>query len=213
MANAADDSTRRDFTSYYDGASGRPPRPTLIQAVSAFDRPGFAVDLGCGDGRDTAELCRRGWRVLAIDASEEGIQRLKARPDLAANARLEARIARIEATDWPAADLTNASFVLPLLAPEMFPLVWNRIRDRLAPGGRFAGQLYGPRDDWAARPGLSIHDRAAVERLVSGYAVERMDEVESDEPTARGKPKYWHVFHLVLRKPQSAAQVASGSIG
>lgn len=201
MANTENDSTRRDFASYYDGARGRPPRPTLFQAASTFERPGFAVDLGCGDGRDTVELLRRGWRVLAIDASEEGILRLQDRPDLALNALLETRVARIEETDWPAAELVNASFVLPLLAPEVFPVVWDRIRECLVPGGRFAGQLYGPRDDWAARPGLSIHDRATVERLLSGYAVERLDEIESDEPTARGKPKHWHVFHLVLRKP------------
>ena len=200
MANAADDSTRRDFASYYDGAKGRPPRPTLVEAASAFERPGFAVDRGCGDGRDTAELLARGWHVLAIDASEEGILRLQDRPDLALNALLETRVARIEETDWPAAELVNASFVLPLLAPAVCPVVWDRIREHLVPGGRFAGQLYGPKDDWAARPGLSIHDRVAVERLLSGYAVERLDETESDEPTARGKPKHWHVFHLVLRK-------------
>ncbi|MSP47762.1 MAG: class I SAM-dependent methyltransferase [Alphaproteobacteria bacterium] len=213
MANAPDDSTRRDFASYYEGAKGRPPRPTLVQAAAAFARPGFAVDLGCGDGRDSVELLRRGWRVLAIDASEEGIGRLGRRDDLPDNAALEARVQRIEAADWPPADLVNASFVLPLLGPEAFPRVWARIGARLAPGGRFAGQLFGPRDGWADRAGLAIHDRSAVEQLLSGYRVERLDEVESDEPTARGKPKHWHVFHLVLAMPQSAAQVAAGSIG
>jgi trans-aconitate methyltransferase len=42
----------------------------------------FAVDLGCGAGRDTAELLRRGWRVLAIDAEAEAIRRLLERRDL-----------------------------------------------------------------------------------------------------------------------------------
>ncbi len=200
MANTADDSTRRGFASYYDGAEGRPSRPTLVQAVAAFERPGFAVDLGCGDGRDTIELLRRGWRVLAIDASEEGIRRLKARPDLAPNAPLETQVARIEETDWPPAELINASFVLPLLAPDAFARVWRRIGERLTSGGRFAGQLFGPRDGWASRPGLTIHDRAEIERMVSVYCIERFDETETDEPTARGKPKHWHVFHLVLRK-------------
>jgi tellurite methyltransferase len=69
MAPAADHSTRRDFAAYYDGVKGRPPRPTLSRAADAFAGPGFAVDLGCGDGRDTIELLRRGWRVLAIDAA------------------------------------------------------------------------------------------------------------------------------------------------
>ncbi len=200
MANPADDSTRRDVRAYYDGAKDRPPRPTLVRAASAFATPGFAVDLGCGDGRDTVELLRRGWRVLAVDSSEEGIERLGRRDEIPGDAPLETRIARIEATEWPPADLVNASFVLPLLAPADFGRVWEWIAASLAPGGRFAGQLYGPKDGWAGRDGLSIHDRATVERLTSGFVVEQLDEVESDEPTARGKPKHWHVFHLVLRK-------------
>ncbi|MEJ1932020.1 class I SAM-dependent methyltransferase [Nostoc sp. NIES-2111] len=39
------------------------------------DAPRFAVDLGCGDGRDTVELLRRGWRVLGIDGAQEAIAR------------------------------------------------------------------------------------------------------------------------------------------
>lgn len=201
MTNTPDDTTRRDFAAYYEGAKGRPPRPTLVQAASSFARPGFAVDLGCGDGRDTVELLRRGWRVLALDSSEEGISRLRGRDDLPEGAALETRAARIEASAWPPADLINASFVLPLLAPADFGRVWKRIGASLVSGGRFSGQLYGPNDGWAGRPGLSILDRAAIERLVSGFAVEHFDEVETDEPTAKGVPKHWHVFHLILRKP------------
>jgi tellurite methyltransferase len=208
-----DDSMQRRFAAYYDGVAGRPPRPTLVQAAGAFARPGFAIDLGCGEGRDAVPLLRAGWRVLAIDADAEGIRRLTSRPDLPAVAALETRIARVEDSHWPAADLINASFVLPLVPPDLFASVWKRIGESLVPGGRFAGQLYGPRDGWAGRPGMTIHGRAEVERLISGFEIERFDEVESDEPTARGTPKHWHVFHLVLRKPHSAAQVASASIG
>lgn len=204
---------QRRFAAYYDGVAGRPPRPTLVQAAGAFARPGFAIDLGCGEGRDAVPLLRAGWRVLAIDADAEGIRRLTSRPDLPAVAALETRIARVEDSHWPAADLINASFVLPLVPPDLFASVWKRIGESLVPSGRFAGQLYGPRDGWAGRPGMTIHGRAEVERLISGFEIERFDEVESDEPTARGTPKHWHVFHLVLRKPHSAAQVASASIG
>jgi SAM-dependent methyltransferase len=201
MTNAADDSTRDDFKDYYEGVKGRPPRPTLVRAAEAFAEPGFAVDLGCGDGRDTVELLRRGWRVLAIDSSEEGVARLRRRDGMLENRALTARVARIEDADWPEAALINASFVLPLLEPEGFARCWTRIGGRMKSGGRFAGQLYGPKDGWAGRPGMTFHDRDAVLRLVSDFAVELLDETETDEPTARGKPKHWHVFHLVLRKP------------
>jgi len=171
----------------------------LLAALDRFrHEAGFAVDLGCGDGRDTVELLRRGWSVLAIDAEAEALDRLRAR-DLPPGARLDTRQARFEASAWPSCQLVNASFSLPLCPPEEFPALWQRIAGSLVPGGRFAGQLYGPRDDWAGRPGTTHHDRAAVESLLAGFEIEMLEEEESDAITPRGHPKHWHIFHIVAR--------------
>jgi tellurite methyltransferase len=193
------------FGPYYDATAGRPPRRTLIAALERFgDFAGFAVDLGCGDGRDTIELLRRGWSVLAIDAEADAIARLEARQDLPPQRRLRTLMARFEATEWKEADLVNASFALPLLARGEFTAVWQRIVRSLKPGGRFAGQLYGERDDWADRPGVTCLTRAEAERLVAGLAVELFEEEDSDAVTPRGTPKHWHIFHIVARAPLKA---------
>ncbi|MGB7275490.1 MAG: hypothetical protein WBC69_19530 [Geitlerinemataceae cyanobacterium] len=63
----------RDWKAYYDVVADRPPRETLLKALQHFEIPGFAVDLGCGDGRDTVELLRRNRHVFAIDAQSEAI--------------------------------------------------------------------------------------------------------------------------------------------
>ncbi|BAT54920.1 Methyltransferase type 12 [Nostoc sp. NIES-3756] len=70
----------RNWSAYYKAVEGRPPRETLLKALARLDTfptdaPRFAVDLGCGDGRDTVELLRRGWRVLGIDGAQEAIAR------------------------------------------------------------------------------------------------------------------------------------------
>jgi hypothetical protein len=71
----------------------------------------------------------------------------------------------------------------------------------LRPGGRIACQLFGPRDSWAARrPPPVIHDRAAIETLLAGYAVEMLEEEETDAVTPRGQAKHWHIYHLVARR-------------
>jgi hypothetical protein len=44
-------------------------------------------------------------------------------------------------------------------------------------------------------------DRAGVTRLLAGLEVELLEEEESDGVTPRGKPKHWHIFHVVARKP------------
>ena len=188
------------FGDYYDATAQRPPRKTLLAAIERFAAPGIAVDLGCGDGRDAVELLRRGWRVVAIDAEAEAIARLLARPDLPADAALETHVARFETARWPVCDLVNASFALPLCPPEDFPAVWQGIVDSLRPGGRFAGQLYGERDDWAGNAGIAHHTRAAAEQLLAAFDTELFEEEESDTVTPRGKPKHWHIFHIVARR-------------
>src|SRR5262245_8528370 len=104
----------KDWTRYYD-ATGDDPRETLLDALDRFEQPGLAVDLGSGTGRDTAELVRRAWQVIAIDGDPEAAVRLAARTDLD-HARVTMQIVRIEEATWPAVDLVNSSFTLPFLA-------------------------------------------------------------------------------------------------
>jgi len=202
--NESDDTWRR----YYQVTGERPPRPTLMFALDRFDADGgpaaprFAIDLGSGNGRDTIEILRRGWRVLAIDAEPAAIEGLRARPDLPPGAPLEALVARFEAAAWPACDLVNSSFALPLCPPADFPAMWRRIVDSLRPGGRFSGQLYGDKDSWAGNPSITFHTRAEAEARLAGLAVEHFREEEDDSVTPRGHPKHWHIFHIVARKPK-----------
>ena len=80
------------WTKYYAATEGRPPRPTLLFALDRFGaEPHRAADLGCGDGRDTIELLRRGWSVIALDSEPTAIARLRGRADLPPGAKLDAR--------------------------------------------------------------------------------------------------------------------------
>jgi membrane dipeptidase len=190
------DATWRPWHRYFE-AAGDDPRPTLLDALSRFPAPGFALDLGAGTGRDTLELLRRGWRVLAIDREREAIERLR---ELAGDGagRLETRVARFEDASWPRCDLVNASFALPFCPPGDFSALWQRIVDTLRPGGRFCGQLLGEHDEWAG--GLVSHTRVEVERLLAPFEVERLQEVEEDGSTVLRAVKHWHLFHVVARK-------------
>ena len=207
------------WTRYYD-AIGEEPRETLLIALDRRERESggrrgepFAVDLGCGSGRDTAELLKRGWRVLAIDSEPAGVDRLVQRVagcgDTAS--RLETRVARFEDASWPMSDLVNSSYALPFCPPDSFMAVWDRIIASLVPGGRFCGQLFGDRDewatpstasarDWSSPPGMSFHSKEDVRLLLGDLDIEHLDEVDEDGTTAVGDAKHWHLFHIVARK-------------
>jgi len=195
----------KDWQRYYAVTDGRPPRPTLLRALDAFARegigPGAALDLGCGGGRDTVELLRRGWIVTAIDAAADAEAALLARLDPAWPARLHLITASLQTTTLPPASLVNASFVLPMLGAAAFTDVWARIRAALGGGGRFAGQLLGPKDG-TVREGRSIgHDRAALDMLLAPFEIERLEEEETDSITPWGNARHWHIWHLNLRRP------------
>ena len=195
-----------DAWSRYYAAAGDEPRRTLLDALERFagegKQSGRAVDLGCGAGRDTAELLRRGWHVVAIDAEAEAIERLRGRGDLGDGAldRLETSVARYGEARWSDADLVNSSFALPFCPPHEFAQIWSRITNSLARGGRFCGQLFGDRDGWAPADDMSFQTRYGAEQLLEPFDVERFEEVEEDGRTALGEPKHWHVFHIVARK-------------
>ena len=195
----------RDWREYYRRTGDRPPRPTLLFALDKFEAPGVAVDLGCGGGRDVVELLRQGWTVYGIDQAASAGEEIQARPDLPdtdlpETGEFHFTHARAEDADWPACDLVNSSFALPLFAPDAFPQLWRNITERLKPGGRFSGQLYGPKDSWFGRDGITFHSRAEVDALLTGWTIELLDEEEDDSVTPRGTPKHWHIWHIVARK-------------
>lgn len=195
----------RDWPGYFAATAGRPPRDTLLDALSCFDREPSAtarscVDVGCGEGRDTAELLRRGWRVHAADGHPEAIQRLVARADLGDTSRLTMQLCPFESMPIPPCDLVNASFSLPFCEPAHFDALWERVVAALRPGGRFAGQFFGDRDTWAALPDRSHHTRTRVEAMLKPFLVESLNEEEREGEDCSGAGKHWHVFHIVGRK-------------
>ena len=194
----------RDWEGYFEVIQGRPARETLLHALSLFEREDsgsarLAVDLGCGEGRDSAALLAAGWNVHAIDGHPDGIRRLVSREDLVDPRRLTMQLAPFESVELPSCDLVNASFSLPFCSPAHFPELWERIVGCIRPGGRFAGQFFGDRDSWAAIEDRSHHTRAEVEEMLGAFEIEMLKEEEREGQDCTGVGKHWHVFHVVAR--------------
>jgi tellurite methyltransferase len=204
------------WTRYYEVA-GDDPRPTLLFALECFalevrGEGSFAVDLGCGSGRDSAELLRRGWRVLAIDSDASGIERLVSprRPRCGCRRTPGDPGRELRGRRMAEADLVNSSFALPFSPPDEFGSVWRRIVSSLRPGAQICGQLFGDRDEWASRPpalsgwasppAMTFHTRGEVDELLRGLDVERLEEIDEEGTTAVGDAKHWHLLHVVARK-------------
>jgi len=144
-------------------------------------------------------MLERGWRVRASDAEPEAIERLRRRA-AGNDAELHAETTPLEEVVLDRADLVWASYSLFFCDPPRFPDLWDRIRASIRPGGRFAGQLMGERDTWAAREGFTTMTIDAARALFDGWELERFD-VEDQDGEACSGPKHWHLFHVVARNP------------
>ncbi|MGD1856917.1 MAG: class I SAM-dependent methyltransferase [Leptolyngbyaceae cyanobacterium] len=211
IANESSSSTdlqqfQRRWTDYYEAVAGRPPRATLLMALENFaaescsNSSRTAVDLGCGDGRDTVALLHHKWRVIAIDGEPDAITRLRRRSDIN-RTYLETRVQRFEELTLPPdVDLVNASFCLPFCSPTSFLVLWDEIVRALRSGGRFCGHLFGERDSWTAYGDLNFHTRSQIEQLLTPFEIELLDEEEHPGTTALGEEKRWHLYNIVARK-------------
>jgi SAM-dependent methyltransferase len=206
MSNDRDDAEK--WAEYFARTQTNEPRKTCIMALDRFEAEGFnrgrAVDLGCGGGRDTIEILKRGWSVLAIDRQQVAIDHLLSRPDLPEDADLQTRVANFEAASWGSVDLVNSSFALPLCPQDAFPEFWQRLVASLKPGGRFSGHLYGEKDDWVDDPTVSHFTRPQVLELLEPFDIEYFEEEEDDSTSRSGAEKHWHVFHIVARLKTAA---------
>ncbi|UCC84155.1 MAG: class I SAM-dependent methyltransferase [Gemmatimonadota bacterium] len=105
------------------------PAGILEDAEAWLAEPGLALDVACGAGRNALWLARRGFKVMAVDISWEGLQRLQRR---ARHEKLDIQIVLADLESFALAPdtfdlIVNSRFLLRSLFPAF--------RTALKPGG------------------------------------------------------------------------------
>jgi SAM-dependent methyltransferase len=194
---------------YYAVTVDRPPWDTVKFAIGLFaaddadaDRAlqHFAVDLGCGAGRDARQLLRAGWRVLAVDRERGAIEALEAATPPEWRPALETCVADIGTVIVPGCDLVNASLSLPFLAAGRFWQTWKRVLAALPIGGRVAAMLFGDRDGSASDVSMTCPSPHVIRASLASFEIEHWVDREEDTQTALGEPHHFHMVELVARR-------------
>lgn len=186
---------------YFKKFSGRPPRPQLMKALTHISKPGIAVELGSGAGRDALHLLQEGWIVYAVEKETAGLSMLeKDLPQEARSRFFPMAKSFEEISELPQNDFTYASFSLPFCRPGSFAQFWSAIEKSLKPGAYFAGNFFGPQDEWAKNDALTIRSETELRALFKDFDIVHWHEQNEMAPTAAGPVKHWHVFTIIAQR-------------
>lgn len=156
------------------------PNRFLVEETEAFE-PGRALDVACGEGRNSVWLASRGWRVTGVDFSHAGLAKAAR---LATERGVEVTLVEADVVQWrppPASfDLVIVMY-LHLVADERRQVLANAA-SALAPGGTLLVVGHdlsnleegtgGPQD-----PALLFSPEDIVEDL-AGLEIERAERVK-----------------------------------
>ena len=131
----------RNIEKYYDNTKNAAPNYTVKEFIKLNVRPGNAVELGCGAGRDTVCLIENGWNVLAIDKEnvESRIVEKLSKDELK---KFKFSKQKFECIELEKNDLIVANFSLSFCNKNDFEKLWNKIRNSILNDGYFVGNFF-----------------------------------------------------------------------
>jgi tellurite methyltransferase len=168
-----------------------------------------ALDLGCGEGRDSILLARHGFNVTAVDASAEAIRKLAAFTNLS-KLPIEAHCADIEAYEITPAtyDAICAVTVLDHLDVAAGRDLARRIATGVRPGGFVFVEVFTTEDPGYTRLGDASEtanfvrhyfDSGELRELFTGWSIVLYEEKIEDDETHGPKHKHGVAILLAIK--------------
>lgn len=150
----------------------REPNRLLVEVI-ANEKPGDALDLATGQGRNALYLAAQGWNVTGVDGAEEGLRIAR---EVAAERGLTLETVHADIDEW---DLGVNRFDLVTLMYAGDHARWiDKIKTSLRVGGLFVVE------GWGKVSSQSHHgfDDGQLARLFDGYDILRDEIVADDVP-------------------------------
>lgn len=185
---------------YYDTTQDAEPHQNVVMLLRKNRKPGIAVDLGCGAGRDTVLLLKHGWTVISYDINNNA-QYILDRITPEEKGRFTFVKARHQDAEIPKCDLVVANDSMHYLSKEEFKTLVDKIYDSLNPNGDFIAEFLGNKDDWAKNDpdNAFISLKELKEIMGNKFEFEAFREHEFDKPTLDGQQKHWHTVSVITR--------------
>jgi SAM-dependent methyltransferase len=170
------------------------PTPLLVSAVERL-KPGRALDVGMGQGRNAVFLALKGWDVTGFDLAEEGLAAARAH---AARAGVPLNATRADAASFDygreAWDLIVITYGPAFVVESAFA---ERLKTGLRPGGLLVIESFASENTSSSRRPVDL-DPAELLRLFRDYRLIRFEDVDGK---SEWEPQVTRLVRLIARKP------------
>lgn len=164
---------------------------------------GFALDIGCGTGKFSIALAENGYTVDALDSDKEKISVLdKDKKNFPINTFC-GKIEDFIFNTTKKYSIIIARNVLPFLSnKETVKKIVTGMAEKLVIGGKVHFTLFGPKDEWFDKPGMSFftYDEILSTLEKSGLKIVYKSTEEGYGKTTSGKIKYWEIHRYFCSK-------------
>ena len=180
------------------------------QAFAIWERAGFApghtiLDVGCGPGYGTLDLCRivtASGKVIAVDASQRYLDHLCAQLRVQAITHVETRLADVTKLDLPAGSIDGAYARWVLCFVRDPEAVVAGVAQALRPGGVFAVQ------DYFNYQAIALAPRSEVFENTIRAVVARWKQTGGDPDLVARLPALFSKYGMEVRDVRGIARVA-----
>lgn len=126
---------------YYENTENALPHPMVKKFINMNGNPKYAIDLGCGAGRDTIYLIKNGWKVLSID-KENTREIIASKLDDEELKNFNFKCQEFENIELEKNNLLVANFSIPFCKKDYFNEFWNKISNSILKERTFCWKLF-----------------------------------------------------------------------
>ena len=168
----------------------RNPSRLLVETVRDL-KPGLALDLGMGEGRNSIYLAQQGWLVTGVDLSNVAVEQARRR-SAKMGVKLDATVDGLDHFDfgqnrWDLIIL----FYVHAWYNDARPQSAQRLREALKPGGILIIEGFAGDESYTFKPNELLHD-------FSDLKVLRYEDTQGDADWAPARRS--HIIRLVAQK-------------
>lgn len=191
----------QNWSQYYKNVKVENPNSNVRELIENIKvKPGKAIDLGCGRGRDSIYLLKHNWKVISIDKNDtsETILEKLTKQQKERHQFIKQDFKDIEFTKC---DLFLTNFAIHFSNEQEFNNLWKKIYNSINKGGYFAGTFLGEKDSWnTKKENMIFFNKNEILKLFENYNIITIKEIEREGSAFEEKNKHWHIFDIIAKK-------------